>query len=313
MYGQQPGQRPDWRRQSPGHGSPSQPPGQLRQRHGEGPQKESKLVAFREWLSTGTGIASLAVAIVTLVIGLLAASRGHSAPSQKSPPSAALGPSTAAPEPFPSNFSPSSTPPSRSPSPSPSYGLLQALLSKDAVSPTATVDASGTSLSQAESLCGGSSSKAIAAASELITDQQDGTNDQQNGYFVGTYLNETLTSWRNAADASQSITADRQAVDQSGSCTAIDPEGESKTEFTGDYPGAPPPGCVSPGQYFATHINYSIPSNPFSFYGLHIEAQCGTVIVSVELADDTPETITLQSVNRYLSSAISKLDRSFHK
>src|SRR6266851_4735916 len=120
MSGQQPWQSPDGRWYSSGHGSPPgtppRPLGWPEQPHGEKPEKESRLVAFREWLSTGTGIAALIVAIVGLLIGGAAAS-GKLFPSPS--PTHSVTPST--PEPNPDS--------SPSTSPAPPVSLQNALLS----------------------------------------------------------------------------------------------------------------------------------------------------------------------------------------
>ena len=162
------------------------------------------------------------------------------------------------------------------------------------------METSGRDLSQIGVLCGGSEAGATATAYELINDQQ------QTGPLTGTYLIETLTSWRSAAAARRFITVDRQAVDQSGSCSVTD--SGAADEYTGDYAGSPPQDCIGAGQFFATHVHTTSPSEPFPYDGFLVEAQCGTMTITVKVENNLPEAVTQQSTEGYLSSAISKLD-----
>lgn len=287
MSGQQPWQAPDRRWYSSGDGSPpgppSRPPGWPEQPRKEKPEKESKLVSFREWLSTTAGVIAAICAIITLLGGTIVvvkilAPHNNSTIIQDSP------------TPTP----PHSTSPN-SPSPFTSAQLQSALLSSETVGSTATVESSGTDVSTLETTCGGPRTGATATAYESINDQQ-----------TGTFLAETITSWDRAADAGQAIKVDRQAVDQSGSCS-ITSSGATE-EYSGDDAGSPPSSCVSPGQYFATQINTTSSSFASPYNGFFIQAQCGTTTITVKIESDLPGGITQQSADGYLSSAIGKLD-----
>jgi hypothetical protein len=291
MSGQQPWQAPDGRWYSTGQGSPPNeptPPGDRPgKRSKENPEK-SRLSEFREWLSTGAGIASLAVALVGLVAGGAAASKTIFPSSPKSSPTiTSTTPSTTTPGPTTSNsFGPFTT-----------TQLQNALLTSQALGSAATVTSSGTDLSQLMAICGGhgDGTSATAAAYEQISDDQ-----------TGTVLIETLVSWPSAADAGQAITTDRQAVDQSGSCS-ITSSGTTAT-YTGDDAGSPPSSCMSPGQYFATSAEISQPSAIFSYYGYAIQAQCGNTTISLQVVSDQIGAITQQSADGYFSAAVGKLE-----
>jgi hypothetical protein len=251
----------------------------------EKPEKESKLVSFREWLSTTAGVIAAICATITLLGGTIVvvrifASHNNSPIIQDSP------------TPTP----PHSTTPN-SPSPFTSAQLQSALLSSETVGSTATVESSGTDVSTLETTCGGPRTGATATATAY-----ESINDQQ----TGTFLAETITSWDSAADAGQAIKVDRQAVDQSGSCS-ITSSGATE-EYSGDDAGSPPSSCVSPGQYFATQINTTSSSFASPYNGFFIQAQCGTTTITVKIESDLPGRITQQSADGYLSSAIGKLD-----
>jgi hypothetical protein len=129
----------------------------------------------------------------------------------------------------------------------------------------------------------------------------EGIQNHQNGMF----LSEVLTSWRTAQDAGQAITADRQAVDQSGSCSNA--VSGSTVTFTSDYGGSPPSSCVSSGQYFATSVETTSPSAILPYQGFLVEAQCGTTTISVEVESELT-VVTQQTADGFLSEAIDKLD-----
>jgi hypothetical protein len=286
MSGQQPWQAPDGRWYSSGPGSPpgapSQPPGWPEQPRKEKPERESKLVSFREWLSTTAGVICAICAIVTLVGGTIVVVK-------------ILAPHN---DPPIIHDSPTPTPPHstspNSPSPFSSAQLQSALLSAGTVGSTAIVQSTSTNLSQIQAICGGPVSGDTAAALETIVDRQ-----------TGTVLDETLVSWDNAADPGQVITTARQAVDQSGSCSMT--SNGVTTEYTGDDPGSPPSSCVSPGQYFATQAKISSPSFTFPFFGFTVIAQCGTTTIFVRVVSDLPGAVTQQTADGYLSSAVGNL------
>lgn len=278
MSRQQPWRGPDGRRNSPGHGSP---PGRPEQRK-EKPEKESRLVAFREWLNTGTGLAALAAAVVGLLISG-AASSSKIFPSPK--PSQIVTPSPPVPQPDHSSTSPV-----------PSFSLRNALLSRETVSSTAIVQSTGTDLSQIGTGCGGPASGDTATAYETIEDQQ-----------AGTFLTEELVSWDSVADAGKAITANRQAVDQNGGCSYT--HNRVTAHYTGDYEGSPPSSCEDPGQYFATQIEVTKPSLSFPYSGFVTGAQCGAVTIIVLAYTNQSGGVTQQTANGYLSFAIGQLDR----
>ena len=292
MSGQQPWQAPDGRWYAAGQGSPSGtppwPPGGREPPNKEKPAKESKLVAFREWLTTGTGIATLIVTIVGLLIGGAAAGGKLFPPSPK--PTHSVTPIPPGPKP--------DTSPSRSTAPPKS--LQSALLSNGTVGSAAIVQSSGTDLSQIGAICGGTLSGDTATAYETITDEQ-----------TGTVLDETLVSWDSAADADQVITAARQAVDQNGGCSVA--SNGVTTDYTGDNQGSPPSSCVSPGQYFSTQVKRSSSSSSFSFpyNGFAEIVRCGTTTIFVRVYSQQPGAITQQTADGYLSSAVSNGCGSF--
>lgn len=245
----------------------------------EKPEKKSRLDTFREWITTTAGVVASIVALVALLAGGTVVSvKIFTQPPQPSP----------TPTPPNPTFTNSSTPPP--------VNLESALLSTEILGSTAIItQPTGTNLSQEEALCGGPLPGATATAFETIENHQ---ND--------TYLTESLISWRSAADAGQSITINRQAVDQSGSCSFAS-SGETAV-YTGDAAGSPPSSCVSPGQYFATQITVSSPSIILPYNGFVVEAQCGTITIFIRIFSDQIGAITQQTADSYLSSAIGKLD-----
>ena len=291
MSGQQPWQAPDGRRYSSGQGSPSsappRPPGRPERPRKNKPENESRLVSFREWLSTTAGAISAICAIITLIGGTVVVVKIL----DKNPTTVTRGPNQTPPN---THTSPEPII-HKSPGPFDSAQLQSALLSSDAVGSAAIVASTSTDLSQISGTCGVPLSGDTATAYETIQDQQSGT-----------VLTETLVSWDSAADAGQAITNNRQAVDQSGSCSIT--SNGATGQYTGDYAGSPPPSCVNPGQYFATQIKVSFPSSTFPYFGFVVQAQCGATTIFIRVYNDQPGAITQQVANGYLSSAVSKLE-----
>ena len=289
MSGQQPWQGPDGRRYSSGQGSlsgtPSWRPGQQEPPRKERPEKESRLVAFREWLSTGAGVATLIVTIVGLLIGGVAAGGKIFSPTPDPTHSVTPGghSPTASPSPSPS-----------SPSPPPA-SLTSTLLPSGILGSAAMVESTSTDLSQIDGICGGSVSGDTSTASEMIQ------NDQ-----TGTLFYETLVTWDNTNDADQSITDDRQAVDQNEGCSTVSPSGITQ-KYSGDEQGSPPQDCVDSGQYFATQATASSPSFFSLYFGFFVEARCGTTTITITIENDLPGGKTQQTADGYLSQAIGKL------
>jgi len=252
------------------------PPGQ------EKPEKKSRLDAFREWISTTAGVVSAIVAVVALLAGGTAVSVKILTQSPKPPV-------TIVPTPPDPTFS-------NSPTPSP-INLQSALLASGTLGSAAIIQSTGTDLSKLAGICGGHTPglTATATAYETIQDQQ-----------TGTFLHEALVSWPSAIDAGRAITIDRQAVDQSGSCSFT--YSGVTAVYKGDDAGSPPSSCTSPGQYFATQVQASSPSIILPYNGYLIEAQCGTIIISVRVYSDQLGAITQQAADGYLSSAIGQLD-----
>jgi hypothetical protein len=168
--------------------------------------------------------------------------------------------------------------------------LQSALLPASALGSAALVTETGTDLSQLSLLCGGVPQGTTATAYEALKDSQ-----------TSQFLLETITEWQSASAADQAITANREAVDESGSCSV---SGSGITEdFVGDDPGSPPSSCTDPGGYFATQS--SIPSD-FDF-GFHVEVQCGNFTIVVDAQGD-PSIGTQSVVDGYLSSAVGQFE-----
>jgi hypothetical protein len=292
MSEQGPWQAPDPRWYQSGQGTPSWPTGGPEPPRKRKPEKESGLVSFREWLSTTAGTISAICAVITLVGGAIVAAKALT-PSPK--PSLKHSSNTTVT--VPSQTSPSSPNPivSNPPSPLSSSVLQNALLPTGTVGSAAIVRSSGTDLSQIGGICGGPLTSDTATAYETIADQQSGT-----------YLSETLISWTSAADADKAITEDRQAVDQSGSCSTS--SGGATAQFTGDDAGSPPSSCVSPGQYLATQVKITSPSSTLLYFGFVTEARCGTTTITIEVISDLPGAITQQTADGYLSDAVGELE-----
>jgi hypothetical protein len=194
---------------------------------------------------------------------------------------------------------PSSPDPSNSPSkPNGPVNLMNALLSSGILSSAAYVESESTDLSKVTGICGAPVYGATATADEQIVDNQHGVA-----------LDEVLVSWRSAADAGQNVISNRQAVDQSGSCS-VSSSGSTAT-YTGDYQGSPPSSCLKPGQYFATTVSISFSSSAYPELpesGYVAEAQCGNTIIWIRAYGSYGNSITQQTADGYLSAAYTKLD-----
>jgi hypothetical protein len=207
---------------------------------------------------------------------------------------------------IPTNMTPtpsySSSPNSSDSPPKPNrpVNLKSALLPSEILSSAAYVTSESTDLSKVTGMCGAPVYGATVTADEQIVDHQHGVA-----------LDEVLVSWRSAADAGQNVTSNRQAVDQSasGSCS-LSLSGSTAT-YTGDYQGSPPSNCPSPGQYFATVVSISFSSSAYPELpesGYVVEAQCGDIITWLRVYGGFGNSITQQTADGYLSSAIQKLD-----
>lgn len=184
------------------------------------------------------------------------------------------------------------------PKPNRPVNLRSALLPSEILSSAAYVTSESTDLSKVTGMCGAPVSGATATADEQMVDHQQGVA-----------LDEVLVSWRSVADAAQNVTSNRQAVDQSGSCS-LSLSGSTAT-YTGDNQGSPPSSCLNPGQYFATAVNISFSSSAFPEppeSGYVAEAQCGSTIIWIRVYGSFGNSITQQTADGYLSSAIEKLD-----
>lgn len=284
MSGQRPWQAPDGRSDPSGHGVPqSAPPSSgPSQPHKGKPEKKS----FLDWISTTAGVVSAICAIITLAVGTVVVVKVLG-PSPKPSPNQPSSPNSSFPD------------PSRSPTlQNPPANLTSALLPSSTLSSAAYVVSKGTDLSKIKEVCGAPVYGATATAYEQMVDHQSGTA-----------LEEALVTWGSASDAGQAITSNRQAVDQSGSCS-FTASGSTAT-YTGDYQGSPPSSCVSPGQYFATAVSISfsssaLPELPES--GYVVEAQCGATTIWIRIYGGFANSLTQQTADGYLSSAIDNLD-----
>jgi hypothetical protein len=295
MSNQGPYQEPDPRWYQPGQGSPSSappwPPRGPEPPRKRGTEKESGLVSFREWLSTTAGTISAICAVITLVGGAIVVAKAlasSAGPHNHSSNNIVTGRGH-------SNHNAVNPINSNPPSPLGTAALQGDLLSSSTVGSAAIVRANGTDLSQIGLICGGTLSGDTATAYETIADQQSGT-----------VLSETLVSWRSSADADQAITGDREAVDQSGSCS-ISSDGTT-AQYSGDYPGSPPSSCASPGQYLATEVKITPASSMFLYFGYAITARCGTTSIFLQVVSDLPGAITQQTVDGYMSDAAGSLE-----
>jgi hypothetical protein len=264
-----------------------QPLGRPERPRKEKPEKVSRLVSFREWLSTTAGIISAICAIITLIGGTIVVIKIL----DKNP--AAITPT---PNRTSQNNQTSPGPIIRNSAGSFSISQLQsALLSSQTVGSTATVQSTGTDMSQIEGICGGPLSGDAATAYEKISDQQDGTA-----------LDEVLISWDSTSDARQAITDARQTIDQRESCSITTSNG-STLEYTGDDPGSPPSSCVNPGQYLATRAKISSPSIRSPYFGFAAIAQCGPTTIFIRVYSRQRGAITQEVADGYLSSAVDRL------
>jgi len=289
MSGQQPWQAPDGRWYTSAHGSPSgassPPPGWPKQPRNEKPQKESRPVSFREWLSATAGIIAAICAIITLVgvggtivvVKILAPHNDSRNNTQNTP------------SPTPDHSSNRN-----SQGPFNTAQLQTALLPSGTVGQVAAVQSTGTDMSQIEGICGGPLSGDTATAYENISDQQDGR-----------MLDEVLVSWDSTSEAGRAITVARQTIDQRESCSIT--SNGATLEYTGDDQGSPPSSCVNPGQYLATQVKISSSSIAFPFFGFAAIAQCGPTTIFIRVYSHQPGAITQQVADGYLSSAVDRL------
>ncbi len=235
---------------------------------------------YRFYWLTG-GLATILAAIIAVVVA-----------HPSGPPNP--GPTTSSPT--LSNAGQSSSSPTRSSGSSQGATpaqLEEALLPVDTLGPGGSVSGAGTNLSEVGLICGGPLSGATATAYETIKDSQ-----------TGQFLTETLTAWDNAADARNAGMMNKQALDQSGSCS-LSNSGATAT-YTGDYAGSPPSGCSS-GQYLATGATLSSPSLILPYSGYLVGTLCATVSVVVEVESDLGG-IAQGTVNGYLSTAVDDLE-----
>jgi hypothetical protein len=151
------------------------------------------------------------------------------------------------------------------------------------------VQHTGTDLSKIQTLCGGPEHGATAAAYETLKDSQ-----------TSQFLFEGIIQFDTAADAEKSIMGDRQAVDQTGSCS-VTFSGVTE-QYQGDNPGSPPSSCPNPEQYFATQA--SVPASSYS--GFLVEAACGTFTITVEAQGGPGAEVDMQTADGYLSSAVGQ-------
>jgi hypothetical protein len=284
MSGQPPWQGPDGRwytsGQRPVPGTPPPPSRQPGRPPEEEPKKKPWTDSAPKWLSTTGGLISAGAAVAALLIGgtVVTVKVITSSPTVTPSQSSSLGPT-------------SPSPPAPNPAPS---NLKSALLSPDVLGSAALVESQGTDLSKLGGICNVPWSGATAIAYEGVQNNQ-----------TGTFLGETLVSWPTVQDASNSIAADRKAIDQRESCSDV-VSGSTET-FTSDYPGSPPPSCINPGQYFASSVETTSPSAVLPYQGFFVEAQCGTITISVKEELNLPGA-SQQTADGYLGSAISKLD-----
>jgi hypothetical protein len=292
MSGQQPWQAPDGRWYLPRQGPLPTVPSPSARRPEQPDQERDKKSrgTLREWLTTAAGITTSIVAVVGLLAGGTAVTVKILTPSP-SPLSKHRHNITPTP-PRPTSPNPTSPNP---PSPLNTAQLQAALLPTGTLGSAAIMQSEGTNLSQIAAICGGPVSGDTATAYEAINNQQ-----------AGTFLDETLVSWRSTTDAGQAISSDRQAVDESGSCSFA--ASGATEQYEGDDPGSPPSSCVNSGQYFATQVSVSSPSSSSIYFGFVTEAQCGTTTISVEVESDLPGGVTQQTADGYLNSAIGALD-----
>lgn len=257
---------------------PVEPASRIRKK----PEKKS----FLDWIATTAGVISAICAVITLAVGTVVVVKVFD-PSQKSSSNTPTSPNTSSPA--------TSHPPPLQKTP---VNLTGALLPSGTLSSAAYIASKGTDLSKIKEVCGAPVYGTTATAYEQIVDHQ-----------AGTALEEALVTWGSASEAAQAITSNRQAVDQSGACSFS--ASGSTTTYTGDYQGSPPSSCVSPGQYFATAVSISfsssaIPALPES--GYVVEAQCGATTIWIRVYGGFDNSITQQTADGYLSSAIDNLD-----
>lgn len=243
------------------------------------PEKKHPYLFY--WLTGG---------LATILAAVIAVAVAHPSPGPDSPSPGPTTSSSAVPK-GENLSSPQVTGPG-SPLSAPPAQLEQALLSADTLGPGGIISGKGTDLSKIALICGGPLPGATATAYETIVDSQ-----------TGQFLNETLTSWDNAADARNADMMNHQGIDQSGSCT-LSNSGQTAT-YTGDYPGSSPSSCTS-GQYLGTAATLSSPSLMAPYSGYLVGTLCGTVSVVVAVESYLPG-ITQGTANGYLSTAVDTL------
>jgi hypothetical protein len=290
MSGQQPWQPPDGGWYPSGQGAPqgaplSSGPGRP---HKEKPGKKPEKKSFLDWISTTAGVISAICAVITLAVGTVVVVKVFSPPQKP-----ALN--------QPSSPNSSSHAPSPSPTlQNPPANLTSALLPSSTLSSAAYIVSKGTDLSKTKEICGAPVYGATATAYEQMVDHQSGTA-----------LEEALVTWASASDAGQAVTSNRQAVDQNPSEGCSLTGSGSTATYMGDDEGSPPSSCASPGQYFATTVTISFSSSGLAELpesGYVVEAQCGATTISIRVYGGFANSITQQTADGYLSSAIGNLD-----
>jgi hypothetical protein len=287
MSGPQSG--PGWWQGADGHWYPPQSypppraPGASGGPAGNEPEKGARARAFREWIQTGQGIAALIVSIIALGgagTGAVIASN-HNTPTQSKPAPAV-----------------SVTTPSQSPAPTVTNSttvtpalLAQALLPAQTLGTTATVNTTGTDLSQVTGICGAPlPNGAQVAAFETVQDSQTSQD-----------LQEIIVDWGTPAEAGTGISDDRAAVDQTGSCNVT--RSGTTFEYTGDYAGSSPRECGA-GQFFETQVLIGLT------IGDQAETQCGSFTIAVLILGGPGAGGTLEEASGYLNTAVGILRRT---
>jgi len=295
MSGTQPG--PGWWRGSDGRWHPSQAhpgastPGAPKGPEGTGPEKGARSRAFREWVQTWQGIGTLVVSILALVgvgTGAAIASGGHS----PNPPGPSPSVTITSPNPGPSSVVTTVT----------SAQLVQALLPAQTLGTTATVNTTGTDLSQIIGICGAPlPSGAQVAAFELLQDSQ--TNQS---------LLEIIIDWGTVADAGTAIANNRTAVDTSGSCSYT--SNNETAQYEGDYSANPPSSCSNSGKYLDTQVFVTSSSlfSPGLISGFNVEVQCGTFTIAIQAEGAPGAGVEQGAADGYLSNAVGRLAATVH-
>lgn len=286
---------PGWWRGQDGHWYPP-PPYQRAPASSEperpepGPGKEERSRALREWIQTGQGVATLIVSIIALGgVGAGAAIASGGRASSQSP-----GP---APSVTAVGASPGASTLAGSPAAVSSAQLAQALLPAQDMGATAIIKVKGTSLSNVIGICGAPlPGGAQAAAFELLQDSQSGQD-----------LSESIVDWGTASEASEMITEDRTAVDQSGSCVYTNSNATTKNQ--GDFTSTIPSGCADPGEYLGNRVLVTTSSLPSALIsGFRSEVQCGSFTLTVQVLGVQRAGVDQDLVDGYLSNAVGRFD-----